>query len=57
MAGCSSCAAKMARLKGTKYRWTSADGMDNVLYDTELQAKAKVIRFGGHYDPVDVPRK
>jgi len=34
----------------TKYRWT--DGTNVVIYDTEIQAKAKVLRKGGTYTPV-----
>lgn len=35
----------------TKYRWT--DGTNVVIYDTEIQAKAKVLRKGGTYAPVE----
>lgn len=34
-----------------KYKWTGSDG-STVTYDTELQAKAKVLRKGGTYTPV-----
>ena len=30
-----------------KYVWT--DGTDTVVYSTEIQAKAKVMRYGGSY--------
>lgn len=33
----------------TKYVWT--DGVTEVVYDTEIQAKAKVLRKGGSYKP------
>lgn len=36
---------------GLKYRWT--DGTNVVVYDTEIQAKAKVLRKGGTYEPVE----
>jgi hypothetical protein len=29
--------------------WTSADGTDVKVYETEIQAKAKVLRAGGSY--------
>lgn len=38
------------RKKATKYEWT--DGTNVVVYDTEIQAKAKVIRKGGSYRPL-----
>lgn len=42
--------------KGMKYRWTGTDRQGNVLvvvYDTEIQAKAKVLRKGGSYTAVE----
>lgn len=48
--GCTPCAAKRARRKGTKYLWT--DGTNTVRYDSELAAKSKVQRKGGSYKPV-----
>jgi len=33
----------------SKYVWTSDDGSDKVTYDSEIQAKAKVLRAGGSY--------
>lgn len=41
------CACK--NRKKTKFVWT--DGENTVVYDTEIQAKAKVIRKGGSYRP------
>ena len=34
----------------TKFRWT--DGTSVVIYDFEIQAKAKVLRKGGSYTEV-----
>ena len=31
------------------YVWTSADGSQTVTYNTEIEAKAKVLRVGGTY--------
>lgn len=39
------------RGQATKYVWTSADGEHTVVYDTLIQAKAKVHRKGGSYQP------
>lgn len=47
---CTPCAQKRARQK-KKFRWT--DGENVVDYDSELQAKAKVSRRGGSYDPIE----
>lgn len=33
----------------TTYLWTSEDGTYSVIYDSEIQAKAKVQRAGGSY--------
>jgi hypothetical protein len=33
--------------KSTKYVWT--DGTNTVIYNTEIEAKAKVLRKGGTY--------
>jgi hypothetical protein len=53
MAGCGSCAARRARLAAeqanTKYVWMSEDGMSEVVYDKEIEAKAKVMYVGGTY--------
>lgn len=38
--------------QNTKYEWT--DGENVVKYDSEMAAKAKVIRKGGSYKPVTV---
>jgi acetyl-CoA carboxylase beta subunit len=38
--------------KKQQYVWTSADGTQTMVYNTELEAKAKVIRKGGSYKPV-----
>lgn len=35
----------------TQYVWTSADGSETVVYTSEIQAKAKVLRVGGSYQP------
>jgi hypothetical protein len=38
-----------------RFRWTGLDAEGNtlvVVYDTEIQAKAKVLRKGGSYEPV-----
>lgn len=37
--------------KTQKYVWTSEDGTSTVTYNTEIEAKAKVIRKGGTYKP------
>lgn len=35
-----------------KFRWVSDDNPDDVvIYDSEIAAKAKVIRKGGSYEP------
>jgi len=44
-------ACSCTKRRGTKYRWT--DGTNVVIYDTEIQAKAKVLRKGGTYTPVE----
>lgn len=31
------------------YVWTSADGQTTMTYESEIQAKAKVLRVGGTY--------
>jgi hypothetical protein len=36
----------------TKFKWTN--GSDVVVYDSEMAAKAKVMRKGGSYKPVEV---
>lgn len=36
--------------KVTAWRWT--DGVHTVIYDSEMKAKAKVLRKGGTYEPV-----
>jgi acetyl-CoA carboxylase beta subunit len=36
----------------SKYVWTSADGSETMTYNTEIEAKAKVLRKGGSYKPV-----
>lgn len=40
----------------TKYLWTSEpaeDGsVDSTIYDSEVRAKAKVLRHGGSYQPI-----
>lgn len=37
--------------KNTKYVWT--DGTYTVVYNTEIEAKAKVLRKGGSYTAVE----
>lgn len=32
-----------------QYVWTSADGTETMTYDSEIQARAKVMRKGGSY--------
>lgn len=51
---CGSCAARRAALAAGQYKfvWTSSDGSETVTYDTEVMAKAKVMRKGGSYQPV-----
>jgi hypothetical protein len=44
-----SCACK--RRATTKFKWTN--GSDVVVYDSEMAAKAKVMRKGGSYKPVE----
>lgn len=41
--------------KKTKYTWTPPEGSDlkPVTYNTEIEAKAKVLRKGGTYEPVE----
>ena len=59
MGVCGGCAAARARrgfTRETKFIWTSHDGMDIVVYDAEIKAKAKVARKGGSYTPRDVSR-
>lgn len=46
-------ACNCKRNNGTKYRWTSDDKSVTIDYDTEMAAKAKVIRKGGSYTPID----
>lgn len=38
--------------KKRKYLWTSPDGQTSIKYDTEIEAKAKVLRVGGSYKPL-----
>lgn len=38
-----------SKRRRVKYVWTSEDGEMTVTYDTEVAAKAKVIRKGGTY--------
>lgn len=45
------CACKNRR--NTKYLWTSADGTEKVEYSTQMEAKAKVMRKGGSYKPIE----
>lgn len=40
-------ACNCRKRKTVKYVWT--DGTSTVTYDTEIQARAKVIRAGGSY--------
>lgn len=43
------CSCKKRRT--TQYRWT--DGENVIIYNTEIEAKAKVIRKGGTYEPIE----
>ena len=45
------CACSKSRLR-QKFLWTSADGSSSVVYNSEVEAKAKVIRKGGSYEPL-----
>lgn len=36
----------------TRYLWTSDDGTENMIYKSEIEAKAKVLRKGGTYKPL-----
>lgn len=38
--------------KNVSYVWTSSDGTETMTYETEIQAKAKVLRKGGSYTTV-----
>lgn len=40
------------RRSKTKYVWTSDDGAQTTTYDSEVAARAKVIRRGGSYKAV-----
>lgn len=46
------------KVSKTKYLWVppgeSAESDNTILYDTEIQAKAKVLRKGGSYMPLVV---
>jgi hypothetical protein len=44
------CACR-GRKSAYKYVWT--DGTDTVTYNTEIEAKAKVLRKGGSYTKVE----
>lgn len=48
---CTPCQARRQKMSGMKYLWTDGKG-NEVRYDTELLAKAKVQRKGGSYRPV-----
>lgn len=50
-AGCAPCAARRAAEKAKKieYVWTSSNGDTEMVYPTEVIAKAKVMRKGGSY--------
>lgn len=37
-----------------KFVWTSADGQTSTTYNTEIEAKAKMIRKGGTYKRVAI---
>lgn len=36
----------------SKFIWTSADGTETMTYNSEIEAKAKVLRKGGSYETV-----
>ena len=42
-------ACACSKRRGSQYEWTSDDGTKTVIYSTEIQAKAAVIRRGGSY--------
>lgn len=44
-------ACNCKRNNNRKFKWT--DGATVIVYDTEMAAKAKVLRVGGSYVPVD----
>lgn len=44
------CACK-GRKSNAKYEWT--DGTNTVVYNTEIEAKAKVLRKGGSYRKIE----
>lgn len=48
------CSKNRGRTRGTVFVWTSNNGMEVVPYATQLQAKARVLRDGGSYEPKDV---
>lgn len=38
--------------KTQKFVWTSGDGSQTTTYNSEIEAKAKVMRKGGSYQPL-----
>ena len=43
-------ACSCTKRKAVQYKWT--DGTNTVIYASEIEAKAKVLRKGGTYEPV-----
>jgi hypothetical protein len=50
------CACQGRQAK-SKFMWFKDEGVTPIVYDTEIQAKAKVLRKGGTYVPYnpDIP--
>lgn len=47
--GCGSCARAAAKRRGEVFQYEWTDGVNVVVYENELAAKAKVQRKGGSY--------
>jgi acetyl-CoA carboxylase beta subunit len=45
-------ACSCTQRKKKQYLWTSADGSETMTYNTEIEAKAKVLTKGGTYTSV-----
>ncbi len=48
---CGGCAARRNRRANQKFQWTGPNG-EKVTYSTEIEARARQIRSGGTYKPV-----
>lgn len=46
---CGGCALSAARRRGENLRYEWTDGKNVVVYESEMSAKAKVLRKGGSY--------